>query len=330
MLDKSQKIQLLETLYQNAKLHDNDLESTLHISRQTISKLRSQHWKDFTIQTAPILLNPIALNLQYVFMEIKTNPAEPHLLSKLKQLSGIQSIDGVIGEYALVIKFEMRNKYAFSQLLNEIDHDIAQTLFQSYRIIETIDVYKNGGVIFNRNTPYANIDDKKWDLLSLLSKNHNLARWPERILNEFFTNDQLSLLEKTNLSREFERYEQLKLIERYTITTSPVNAKLPDFHTKFLMRIKPKTVGQYNELAHMLKFHPNIIELYRTGEDAGLFAVVRTEGLKGFKKFIEELYTQYPVIDSYTTVVIDEHLPTIFPPTLRASKKECDAARNIA
>ena len=78
------------------------------------------------------------------------------------------------------------------------------------------------------------------------------------------------MLTKLNLSREFDRFDEDHLIERYTISIDPVKAKLPDFYTKFFMRIKPKTVGQYTELADRLKYDPHIIELYRTGEDEGL------------------------------------------------------------
>jgi DNA-binding Lrp family transcriptional regulator len=323
MLDKTQKLRILEQLYQDARIHAIELQSNTSISRQTISRLRKTFWDNYIIQSAPAVLNAHVLNLQYFFMEIKTNPAEPELLSRLKQIPGLISIDGVIGEYALIVKFELPTKTAFADILNQIDQSVAQSLFQSYRIIETIDVFKIGGIIINRQFEQKFLDESRWKLLNLLRKNCNPVKWPERTKNEFFSEDDIQLIEKINLSREIERMEREHIIERFTITIDPTIAKIPDLHTKFFMRIKPRAIGQYTELAAKLQYHPNIIELYRTGEDAGLLAIVRTEGLKGFKSFINELYSQYPVLDSYTTVVIDEHMATIFPPTLRSSRKEC-------
>lgn len=346
VIDKLQKIQLLETLYRDARFHANDLQNDTNISRQTISKLRKRFWESGVIKRATILFNPQILNLQYFFMEIRTNPAEPDLLRLIQQIPGVVALDGVIGDYALVVKFEVQTKQAFAKVLANIDSTIARTHFQSYRIIETIDVFKMGGIIFPispkptipnlphlPSSPDSNnmleipilnyLDEKKWHILRMLERNFNWIKWPERYPGEFFSESEKNILERVNLSREMEHFEKDHIIARYTIAIDPNEAKIPDFHTKFIMRIKPRTIGQYNELAEQLKYHPNIIDLFRTGEDAGLLAVVRTEGLKGFRIFINNLYTQYPILDTHTTVVIEELIPTVFPPTLKASQLEC-------
>jgi DNA-binding Lrp family transcriptional regulator len=238
----------------------------------------------------------------------------------LKKIPNIQSIDGILGEYALIVQFEVRTKQKFADILSSIEKNMVQTLFQSYRIIETIDVYKLGGVILKRDVELAQVDDKRWQLLNLLRKNNNFRKWENRVDHEFFSEEDESFINKINLSREYETFNDQKIIQRFTIT---IDHPMPDFKTKFYMRIKPKQVGQYTQLAQQLMYEPNIHSLYRTGEDAGLLAILRTKDLRDFKDLIYRLYQTYEIRDTFTTVVVDEHLPSIYPPTMEASKKEC-------
>jgi DNA-binding Lrp family transcriptional regulator len=316
------KLKLLEELYKNSRETTEELADKLHKSRQTIAKMRDNLWQKNVIQRPAILLNPHRLNLQYFFMEIKTNPAEPEILQRLKNIPEITSIDGILGEYALIVKFEMRTKQMFANTLTNIENSVAQSMFQSYRIIETIDVFKLGGIILNRNPvlPQTTIDEKKWQLLHLLKRNYNPRKWEDRIPQEFFTTNELSILEKLNLSREFDYFMEEHIIERFSIV---LNLVLPDFKTKFFMRIKPKQIGQYTTLAEQLVKEPQIVELYRTGEDSGLLAALRTKDLRTFREFINHLYASYEIKDTTTTVVVDEHIPTHYPPTFHAAEREC-------
>jgi DNA-binding Lrp family transcriptional regulator len=314
------KLKLLEELYRNSRETAEELANILKKSRQTIAKMRDNLWEKGTIYRPTILLNPQRLNLQYFFMEIKTNPAEPEILRKLKAMPEITSIDGILGEYALIVKFEMRTKQKFAEILANIENSVAQSMFQSYRIIETIDVFKLGGIILDRTQVQNPIDEKKWKLLELLKRNYNPRKWEDRKAQEFFTPEEVDALEKLNLSREFDYFIEEHIIERFSII---LNAELPDFKTKFFMRIKPKQIGQYTTLAEQLVKEPQIIELYRTGEDSGLLAALRTKDLRTFREFINHLYATYEIKDTTTTVVVDEHIPTHYPPSLHAAEREC-------
>lgn len=314
------KLKLLEELYRNSRETTEDLAVKLKKSRQTIAKMRDSLWQKGVIQKPVIVLNPHRLNLQYFFMEIKTNPAEPEILRRLKAMSEITSIDGILGEYALIVKFEMRTKQKFAEILANIENSVAQLMFQSYRIIETIDVFKIGGIILPRTLNQNPIDEKKWEILELLKRNFNPRKWEERSPHEFFSLDELNKLEKLNLSREYDFFTEENIIARFSII---INSQLPDFKTKFFMRIKPKQIGQYALLAEQLTKEPQIIELFRTGEDSGLLAVLRTKDLRTFREFINHLYAHYEIKDTTTTVVVDEHIATHYPPTLNAAEQEC-------
>ncbi len=337
MVDKAQRLSLLEELYRNSRVRASHLEETLHLSRQTISKIRGNLWNKHIIDRPTFIINPLVLNLQYFFMEIKTNPSEPKILEQIKIIRELASIDGVLGEYSLIAKFEVQTKKNFAEILSQIDENVSQSLFSSYRIIECIDIFKVGGFVLDRTHPTKQLDDKekKWHLLQLLQKNYNLKRWPERTDESFFTASEKVLLEKINLSREFNRFQLVDhIIQDFTITLN--NEKLqalitggertykePDFSTKFYLQIQPKQMGQYTTLAKELVHEPNIIDLYRTGNEAGLLAIVRTKGLKGLNEFLKHLYKTYPIMNTHTTVVVEEIKPAIYPPTLNIAREIC-------
>ncbi|MHA1510219.1 MAG: hypothetical protein ACTSRX_00705, partial [Promethearchaeota archaeon] len=163
--------------------------------------------------------------------------------------------------------------------------------------------------------------------LNLLKKNYNLNKWPERIENEFFSAIEKEKISKINISRKLDGFLKDNIIKGFTISFHHSSGSMQifdDFQMKFYMRIKPQNIGSYNDLAVKLVYEPNVIDLYRTGEDFGLFAVIRAKNLFEFKKFIYHLYSDFKILDTFTTVVIDEHFPAIFPPTLKIAKEICE------
>ena len=323
----SRKMKLLENLYLNSRIQISALSEKFNLSRQSISKMRKELWQRKIIASPAIILNQRMLNLQNYFMEIRTNPAEPEVLNKLKGIPEVVSVDGIIGNYALIVKFEVRSKQRFAEILSELDTQIARAAFQSYRIIETIEVYKNAGFKFDSKDKVFALNDKKWEDLNLLKKNYNLKKWPERMENEFFSQKEIERINNINLSRELDWFVKERVILNFTISfnTLPLFMQIfDDFQMKFYMRIKPKNIGNYNDLANTLISEPNIIDLYRTGEDFGLFAIIRAKNLFHFKKFIYHLYSDFKILDTFTTVVVDEHFPAIFPPTLKIANSICE------
>ncbi|WP_457558326.1 Lrp/AsnC family transcriptional regulator [Candidatus Harpocratesius sp.] len=333
MVTLDQKIQFLEALFLNSRIHTNELAQRIGLSRQTVSKFLKFLWNSGVIHSPAILINPHVLNLQYSFMEIKTNPSEQDLLDNISHFKEIVNLDGILGDYSLILKVEVQTKRQFAELLNQIDQRIAKTFSSSYRIIECIDVYKIGGFIFSKQYPSKPFDenDKKWEILQLLKKNYNIHRWAERSEFPLLTDKEVEFLSKINLSREFIKFTEDHIISKFTLTYNPrkmVQFLMKsdrclyehDFSTKFYLQIKPQRIADYVTLANNLVHHPNIIDLYRTGNEAGLMAIVRTRNLTEYNEFIKDLYHKFPIRDTHTTVVVDELLPSIFPPTKRIAE----------
>ncbi|MFW9947600.1 MAG: Lrp/AsnC ligand binding domain-containing protein, partial [Candidatus Odinarchaeota archaeon] len=78
------------------------------------------------------------------------------------------------------------------------------------------------------------------------------------------------------------------------------------FKGKYLLRIKPKDPSKYNELAFRLDMHKNITDLFRIGEQYGLFAIVRVEKVEDYASFIKDLYGSEEIEDTFTSFVLDE------------------------
>ncbi len=337
MVDNFQKIFLLEQLYKNSRISSSHLEEKMGLSRQSISKIKNFLWNKKIIYKPTFILNPHVLNLQFFFMEIKTNPSEPRILEAISKFEEISAFDGILGDYSLIIKFEVQTKKKFAEILAQIDKNISKSLFSSYRIIECIDIFKVGGFILNRNHPVKALDenDKKWELLQLLKRNFNLKKWDERENEHFFSTEEKKILEKINLSRTFSNFQEDHIIQNFTIilnnekflqlmSLGAKSTKEPDLSTKFYIQIQPKHIGFYTTLAFKLIHEPNIIDLYRTGDEAGLLAVVRTKGLRGLNLFLKKIYNKYEIMNTHTTVVVDEILPTIHPPTIKIADEICN------
>ncbi len=333
MIDPFQKRRLLESLYKNSRSSTNYLADQLQLPRQTVAKLIDQLWQTRVIEAPALLINPRDVNIQSVFLEIRTNPSEPSILKTIASIPGVSSIDGILGEFSLIVKFDFP-KLAFASIVEQLDKSIASSQFQSYHIISVLSYYKLGGVIlphssFERN---SELGFKKWNLLQTLQKNYQPARWYNRNNEQIFSKEEQELMVKLNLSRELHFFEQRGIIHGYTIRFNNGSLQkylkntvtLPedsDFGIKFYLRIKPTDLGEYTTLPQNLIRSPQIVDLYRTGEEAGLFAVVRTNSLGQYNTFIKDLYSRYSILNTYTTVVIEEQIATIYPPTLHVAEE---------
>ncbi|MCK5342204.1 MAG: Lrp/AsnC ligand binding domain-containing protein, partial [Candidatus Heimdallarchaeota archaeon] len=135
------------------------------------------------IHHSTILVNPFKLNLQTSFLEVKTNPGEPEILESFSNIPEIESIDGIIGDYALILKIVVATKKRFAEILSEIDQIISlKSQFQAYRIIDTIDIFKLGGFILENRKPdeVKAIDQATWELIQNLKKNYDLKQLAQK------------------------------------------------------------------------------------------------------------------------------------------------------
>jgi DNA-binding Lrp family transcriptional regulator len=253
----SDQKKLLNVLYSNSRITNTDLGRILGKSRQTIwqyIKLLNSNGSGFEKTQ---ILHPNREDNRIFFVEIKTNPEEPEIISALSNLYQIKSIDGIIGDTSLMVKFQVRKNEEFRAVLKRLDTIIAQSRFQFYHVIDVLGVFKEAGHIFSED------------------------------LEEVF----------------------------HTIRLAHSFLSHTDFPLKWYLQLIPKTLTEYTEIAEeILASRKEIVNLYRTGQELGLLAVVRTKTKEEYSQFIQSLYNTKKFQDSKTIFVLDERLPSTFQP----------------
>lgn len=249
---------LLNLLYMMSDMTKIELGETIGVTRQTASSYVSD-LENSVIHSYSDVPNPNIGNIRTFFLQVKTNPEEPEIISNLKKIRATRFIDGIIGTHSLMVKFCVQNNVMFDKVLTRIDKIISKSKFQHYRIIETLKTYKVAG--FN----FSQLESKKQVI--------------------------------------------------HSIKINPEYIGFTDYPIKFYVQIMPKDLSEYNAIAEsILAPNENITELYRTGQEYGILATVRTESIEGYKAFIESLYRTGKIQDSISTLVIDEKMPLTFRP----------------
>ena len=115
-------------------------------------------------------------------------------------------------------------------------------------------------------------------------------------------------ISQSTIHNRIKKLEQRGIILNYTVNFHP---KEIGFKGKYLVRIKPKDPSKYNELALRLDRNKNITDLFRIGEQYGLFAIVRVKEIEDYATFIKNLYISEEIEDTYTNFVLDELKPYV-------------------
>jgi len=109
----------------------------------------------------------------------------------------------------------------------------------------------------------------------------NIAKIKEILKKRF--NKEIS---QPTIHHKIKKFEKSEIILNYTINFCP---KKIGFKGKYILRIKPKDPSKYNDLALKLGKKNEIIDLFRIGEQYGLFAIVRVKNVKDYGKFIKRV-----------------------------------------
>ncbi|MHA1382275.1 MAG: hypothetical protein ACTSR3_00810 [Candidatus Helarchaeota archaeon] len=305
LINEELKNKVLVELLNDYRKPINEIAEKLKVSRSKIVTILN-FWKknDYFIGHT-IISDPFLLQQRTMIFEIKTNPNEPWLIEELEKID-CESLDGIIGEYSLIIKIKVRNNIEFNKILKKIDNLMAKGNFKKYQLIDVLQTYKENGVIFQNSGNFYNLDDISHEILKILKR---------QPINPFTTSELSKILKskKIRISQPATWKRIDKLIKKHIIRKFTLILNREKFQfTKFYLRIKVDP-AQYDEIAkNFLSRQKNILDLYRTGENYGLLAVVLTENISEFNKFIIKLYNSgINILDTSTTLVIDERLKSI-------------------
>jgi DNA-binding Lrp family transcriptional regulator len=306
---------LIKSFNNESKYVITELTQILGYTRQTIKKRFDDLKIEKIISNFTININPniLPINLKYVLLEIKTNPNEPKLLENLLKISQLKILDGILGEYSLFALLIFHSSEEYYQVLSIIDKIMAQSYFKKYHIIETIKVFKTNGIELHNNEiePNFDIDSIDYVILKILQENHVLKLLSTYEIKDIINDKYKDFLNEMNrqeisqstIHNRIKKLENKNVILNYALNFCP---KKIGYRGKYLVRIKPKDPSKYDEIALNLVKSQYITDLFRIGEQHGLFAIVRVKKVENYAEFIKSLYQSDEIEDTFTSFVLDE------------------------
>ncbi|MFX1447633.1 MAG: Lrp/AsnC ligand binding domain-containing protein [Promethearchaeota archaeon] len=313
--DEFQNLKIIKSFNNKSKYVISKLSQVLGYTRQTIKNRFDDLKTEKIISTFTININPNILptNLKYVLLEIKTNPKEPELLENLLKISQLKILDGILGEYSLFALLIFHSSEEYYQVLSTIDNIMAKSYFKKYHIIETIKVFKTNGIELydDEIDPYFEIDNIDYVILKILEENQTIKPISTYEIKDIIRDKYKGFLLEMNkkeisqstIHNRIKKLEKKNVILNYALNFCP---KKIGFNGKYLVRIKPKDPSKYNEIALNLEKSSFITDLFRIGEQHGLFAIVRVKKVEDYAEFIKNLYQSDEIEDTLTSFVLDE------------------------
>ena len=153
--------------------------------------------------------------------------------------------------------------------------------------------------------PDFEIDEIDFKILNILRDNQGFKPISTYEIRNFFHEQLKKDISQSTIHNRIKRLEEKGVILNYTINFHP---KKIGFKGKYLLRIKPQNPSHYDELALKLEKVPHITDLFRIGEQYGLFAIVRVKQIEDYAQFIRDLYEE-EIEDTFTNFVLDELKP---------------------
>ena len=151
--------------------------------------------------------------------------------------------------------------------------------------------------------PEFEIDEIDFSILNILRDFQGSRPISTYEISTIFMNQFQTEISQSTIHNRIKRLENNGCILNYTVNFSP---KKIGFEGKYLLRIKPKDPSKYDELAKKLDSNEYITDLFRIGEQYGLFAIVRVNKIEDYATFIRNLYNSEEIEDTFTNFVLDE------------------------
>jgi DNA-binding Lrp family transcriptional regulator len=147
------------------------------------------------------------------------------------------------------------------------------------------------------------IDDIDFSILYILRDFQGSRPISTYEISKIFRNQFQMEISQSTIHNRIKRLENNGIILNYTVNFSP---KKIGFEGKYLLRIKPKDPSKYDELAKRLDSNKYITDLFRIGEQYGLFAIVRVNKIEDYADFMKNIYNSEDIEDTFTNFVLDE------------------------
>jgi len=301
---------ILEMLKRDSRTSLTEISEKAGLSRFAIKDRIEKLFEDRTILGPTIIVNPLLIGVKRtVFFEFKTNPHEPWLAKLLERTTQCDLLDGITGEYSLFARFRLTDDEHFGRILKTMDDAMGKSYFKKYRVVNAIRIFKEAGVALKAEEGEGleqELDEVDFKILEILLNQVKFVKAPlplstvelSRLLHDFGTE-----ISQPAVFNRLSSLEKKGAILRHTVRVDFLRLGL---QTKFIVRIKANP-NVYDAVAQgFLATIDEISDLYRTGEEYGLLAILRVGDVSEYNSFLLRLYDSKDIIDTYTTLVLEE------------------------
>jgi len=309
-------LSILEALRRDSRTSLTSIGEKMGLSRFAIKNRIENLFNNQVILGPTVILNPYLVGLKRtVFFELKTNPHEPWLAELLEKIESCDMLDGIAGEYSLLGRFRFSDDEHFSQVLKKIDEVMSESFFKKYRVVNVIRIFEEFGspFEFEWKLKALDLDDVDLKILELLLNQDRYIKSPQPLsttqISKLLRNFGIRISQPTVFKR-LTRLETNGVILRHTIRVD--EAKI-GIKTKIIVRIKVNPASYDTVARNFLAKMNEVTDLYRTGEDYGLFAIMKARDISQYNSLLLKLYNSKDVIDTHTTFVLEERKTSTLP-----------------
>ncbi len=300
---------IVHSLENDYRVTFSEIARSLAISRSTVKRRLNSVFGEGRLAGYQVELDRLALGLErLVYLEVKTNPKEAWLLRAIESLDDCIGSDGVIGEYGLVFKLAFANSVELAAGLHSVDPLIASTSAKRYRIVDVIETYKERDLAYAPRSPVG-LDEVDRALLRILLRQEGEAPWPLWRLAREMQGELGRTVSRSLVQKRLGRLVSSGVIRQFTVRPRRWRRD-PGIRAFVRLRTDP---GQTTVAAEAMTRRTEILSLYRTGEEYGLFAEIFSADLTSLDRFLKWVYEVQGVIDTVTTIVVEMRKETPVP-----------------
>jgi len=303
----SKDTEILNMLVMDSRKSLTEIGEKVGLSRFAVKKRVEKLFKEGIMLGPTVVVDSSLVGFRRtVFFEFKTNPHEPWLAKLLEKTSSCDLLDGITGDYSLFARFRLIDDEHFSSVLKKIDDAMAKSVFKKYRAVNAIRIFKEAGATIKTSEKGLKLDEIDLRILEILLNQAEFVRVPLPVttvqLTQLLGRFGLKVSQPTVFQR-LARLEKNGIIIRNTVR---VDWDRLGWKTRAIVRIKADP-SMYDYVAEkFLSSMSGITDLYRTGEEYGLLAIIRVRDLAEYNAFLLRLYDSKDVIDTYTTLILEQ------------------------
>ena len=302
-LSGEDKLILLDLLYRPSMSLKSSQDNSTYSYRQFLRKI-DRFIAQNVIQGWVPIFHPNILGQKLVWFFLRTNPRGPQDLDYLQSLKGqIISLAGIAGSFSLLALMQFQNDADFNASLANIDRhfSVPNPVFYPlrYQYLEIIAFYKfNGFVTSEKSKELAIFEKDLMNSLNLLGHKSNRPPTVEDIA------DHLKVSSST-VQKHLKSMESNHTILGYSIILNSYYK--PPVKTIVQFNVHP---GSYNSVVDLLQEDPHIFLLCKIQiETFNLLAVVYSLSIRDFDIWLKELYKNEGILDTLTSVVLNDDFP---------------------